>query len=78
MIESLSHAAGASRFFSARSATVNSKFVEPQHGTTDYWVNAMDGRPFFVVSCAVDPGLLSVLREQIVPRLKSRCAKPAH
>ena len=40
-------------------------------GTTDYWVNAMDGRPFFVVSCAVDPGLLSVLREQIVPRLRA-------
>ena len=39
-------------------------------GTTDYWVNAMDGRPFFMVSCAVDPGLLSVLRLQIVPRLK--------
>jgi hypothetical protein len=40
-------------------------------GTTDYWVNAMDGRPFFVLSCAVDPGLLNVLREQIVPRLKA-------
>jgi len=40
-------------------------------GTTDYWVNAMDGRPFFVLSCAVDPGLLTVLREQIVPRLKA-------
>ena len=40
-------------------------------GTTDSWVNAMDGRPFFVVSCAVDPGLLSALREQIVPRLKA-------
>jgi hypothetical protein len=40
-------------------------------GTTDYWVNAMDGRPFFVVTCAVDPGLLSVLREHIVPRLKA-------
>ena len=39
-------------------------------GTTDYWVDAMDGRPFFVVSCAVDPGLLSVLPDQIVPRLK--------
>jgi prepilin-type processing-associated H-X9-DG protein len=39
-------------------------------GTTDYWVNAMDGRPFFVVSCAVDPGLISVLRDQVVPRLK--------
>ena len=31
----------------------------------------MDGQPFFVVSCAVYPGLLSVLREQIVPRLKA-------
>jgi hypothetical protein len=40
-------------------------------GTTDYWVNAMDGRPFFVLSCAVDPGLLTMLREQIVPRLKA-------
>jgi len=37
--------------------------------TTDYWVNAMDGRPFFVINEAVDPGLLKVLSEQIVPRL---------
>jgi prepilin-type processing-associated H-X9-DG protein len=40
-------------------------------GTTDYWVNAMDGRPFFVVTQSVDPGLLNVLREQIVPQLKT-------
>jgi hypothetical protein len=33
-------------------------------GTTDYWVNAMDGRPFFVISRPVDPGLLAVLREE--------------
>ncbi len=38
-------------------------------GTTDYWANALDGRPFFVVTRPVDPGLLSVLREDIVPRL---------
>lgn len=38
-------------------------------GTTDYWVNALDGQPFFVVSRPADPGLLSVLREDIVPRL---------
>jgi hypothetical protein len=38
-------------------------------GTTDYWVHAMDGQPFFVVTQAVDPGLLKVLEEQIVPRL---------
>ena len=38
-------------------------------GTTDYWVNALDGAPFFVVTRAVDDGLLQVLREEIVPRL---------
>jgi len=38
--------------------------------TTDYWVNALDGRPFFLINQAVDPGLLQVLEEQIIPRLK--------
>jgi hypothetical protein len=37
--------------------------------TTDYWVNALDGQPFFVVSAPVNPGLVRMLREQIVPRL---------
>jgi len=39
--------------------------------TADYWVNAMDGRPFFVVSQAVDPGLLQVLERDILPRLEA-------
>lgn len=39
-------------------------------GITDYWVNALDGQPFFMVSRAVDPGLLRVLQEEIVPRLE--------
>jgi len=38
--------------------------------TTDYWVNAMDGRPFFVINKEVDPGLLNVLENEIVPRLE--------
>ncbi|OHB33774.1 MAG: hypothetical protein A2X79_01530 [Desulfuromonadaceae bacterium GWB2_53_15] len=38
--------------------------------TVDYWVNAMDGQPFFVVNKAVDPGLLTVLEAEIVPRLE--------
>jgi hypothetical protein len=37
--------------------------------SADYWVNAMDGQPLFVVSPAVDAGLLAALRQQIVPRL---------
>ena len=40
-------------------------------GTTDYWVNAMDGQPFFMVSYPVDPGLLAVLEHDIVPRLRA-------
>jgi len=38
--------------------------------TVDYWVNAMDGKPFFVVSQPVDPGLLQVLERDIMPRLE--------
>jgi prepilin-type processing-associated H-X9-DG protein len=38
--------------------------------TTDYWVNAMDGQPFFVLNQAVDPGMLQVLEHEIVPRLE--------
>lgn len=35
----------------------------------DYWVNAMDGQPFFVVHQDVDPGLVKVLETEIFPRL---------
>ena len=38
--------------------------------TTDYWVNAMDGQPFFYVNKAVDPGLLQVLENDIIPKLE--------
>ncbi len=38
-------------------------------GTTDYWVNDALGLPFFVVEKPADPGLLEVLRSDIVPRL---------
>ena len=40
--------------------------------TTDYWVNAMDGQPFFVVNQVVDPGLIQVIEQDIVPRLEQR------
>ena len=35
----------------------------------EYWVNAMDGQPFFVVHQDVDPGLIKVLETDIIPRL---------
>jgi len=45
--------------------------------TTDFWINALDGRPFFLVTKEVDPGLLSVLRCEVVPWLERNLpAKP--
>jgi hypothetical protein len=38
-------------------------------GTTDYWVNAMDGAPFFCITKAVDPGLIQTMEADIIPRL---------
>lgn len=38
--------------------------------TVDYWANAMDGQPFFVVHQDVDPGLVHVLESEILPRLE--------
>lgn len=38
--------------------------------TTDYWVNAMDGQPFFMVNQAVDPGMLTVIERDILPQLE--------
>jgi hypothetical protein len=38
-------------------------------GTTDYWVNALDGQPFFCVTQPIDPGLIKTLETDIIPRL---------
>ena len=38
--------------------------------TTDYWVNAMDGQPFMVINKAVDPGMIKVIENDILPQLE--------
>jgi hypothetical protein len=40
--------------------------------TTDYWVNAMDGQPFFLINQAIDPGLIKVIEQDIVPQLDTQ------
>jgi hypothetical protein len=40
-------------------------------GVTDYWINDALGQPFFVVPQTINVGMLSVIREDIVPRLLS-------
>jgi hypothetical protein len=44
-------------------------------GTTDYWINAMDGQPFFFVNKEVDPGLLATLRHDLVPWLEAHALR---
>jgi hypothetical protein len=39
--------------------------------TTDYWINAMDGQPFFYVNKEADPGLLAAMRGDLVPWLEA-------
>lgn len=61
------------RVYHGSQAKLPRRYVSRQRlclrGTTDYWVNDGLGLPFFAVEKPVDPGLLQVLRTDIVPRL---------
>lgn len=67
------YADGHVRVYHGKLAALPRRYVARQklclRGTTDYWVNALDGQPFFLVNRPVDPGLIEVLRSEIVPRL---------
>ena len=39
--------------------------------TMDYWVNALDGQPFFYVNQEVDHGLVQAMREDVLPWLEA-------
>ena len=72
------YADGHVRVYHGKLAALPRRYVARQklclRGTTDYWVNALDGRPFFLVSRPVDPGLIEVLRTDLVPRLLADAA----
>jgi hypothetical protein len=36
----------------------------------DYWVNAMHGMPYFMVTKPIDPGLIKTLEQDIIPKLE--------
>ena len=62
------------RVYNGYQTKLPKKYVARQRlclrGVIDYWVNAMDGQPFFVVTREVDSGILKVLDEEIIPRLE--------
>ena len=61
------------RVYNGKLTNLPRKYVSRQRlclrGTVDYWVNDAIGKPFFVIEKTVDPGLLQVLRKDVVPRL---------
>jgi hypothetical protein len=61
------------RVYHGSKTSLPRKYVSRQRlclrGTTDYWVNDHSGLPFFVIDKVVDPGLVQVLEQEIVPRL---------
>jgi hypothetical protein len=47
--------------------------------TVDYWINALDGQPFFYVNQEIDHGLVQALGKQIVPWLETHVPiRPEH
>jgi hypothetical protein len=62
------------RVYHGEKANIPKHYVARQklclNATCDYWVNAMNGNPFFLIPKDVDPGLLDVLEHEIVPRLE--------
>jgi hypothetical protein len=42
-----------------------------QRATVDYWINAMDGQPFYYVNQLVDHSLVAALREDLTPWLEA-------
>ena len=49
------------------------RFVSRQRlclrGISSYWINDAIGQPFFVIEKQIDPGLIDVIKNDIVPRL---------
>jgi len=45
----------------------------------DYWINALDGQPFFYINQEIDHGLVQALGEEIVPWLETHAPiRPEH
>ncbi len=64
---------GHERVYNGNKTKLPKKYISRQklclRGISDYWVNDALGQPFFVVSKVVNPGMIAVLRKEIIPQL---------
>ena len=63
-----------SRGFDSVAAALRGPGAALSAGHEDYWINAMDGQPFFYINQEVDPGLIATLRQKLVPFLEEQVA----
>lgn len=73
--EPIFYADGHVRVYHGKLTTLPKHYVSRQHlylrATADYWINAMDGQPFFYVNQPVDHGLVAALRDELAPWLEA-------
>ena len=73
--EMLYYADGHVRIYHGDQTALPRHYVSRQRlcmrATIDYWINAMDGQPFYYVNQAVDSGLVATLRNDLTPWLVS-------
>src|SRR5215475_4635917 len=62
--------------FGHRNRNLRTPCAPKSEKPTDYWINGLDGVPFFVLTQPVNPGLIAVLRQSIVPRLLAQAPQP--
>ena len=63
------------RVYHGRAAQLPRHYVARQklylRATVDYWINALDGQPFFYINQEIDHGLVQALRDDLVPWLEA-------
>ncbi|MEY2843696.1 MAG: hypothetical protein RI920_1733 [Pseudomonadota bacterium] len=73
--EPVFYADGHVRVYHGKQTALPKHYVSRQklylRATADYWINAMDGQPFFCVNQPVDHGLVAALREDLAPWLEA-------
>ena len=69
------------RVYHGEAALLPRHFVPRQklylRATADYWINAIDGQPFFYVNKEIDHGLVQALREDVIPWLEANAPSSA-
>jgi hypothetical protein len=79
--EPVFYADGHVRVYQGKLTALPKHYVSRQRlylrATVDYWINAMDGKPFLYINQPVDHGLVAALRKDLVPWMEANAQMSA-